>query len=107
MRLPGNPGIDNTAFLFFVLVAAFGFFVTVRGDLPKWLGLFGLVGVTGQSIAGQLNSAVTGQAPPNSGLPALPSLPGILSQFPTMLLPGVGPLYGAYNNVGAIMGGSK
>ncbi len=70
-RVPGNPGIDNTSFLFFVLAAAFAFFVTVRGDLPKWLGLFGLA--SSQTLTP--NPAATSNGTPSiSGLPALPAL---------------------------------
>jgi hypothetical protein len=34
--------VNPTSFLFGALVFAFLFFVTVRGDLGKWLGLLGL-----------------------------------------------------------------
>jgi len=79
LRLPGNPGIDNTAFLFFVLAAAFAFFITVRGDLPKWLGLFGLAGsAPGKPVTGAGTSGGTtgpSPAPLVSNLPALPAIP--------------------------------
>jgi hypothetical protein len=53
-RQLGAPGgINNTAYLFFVLALAFLFYVTVRGDLPKWLGLLGL----GKSSASSLIKA--------------------------------------------------
>jgi hypothetical protein len=71
VNLPGNPGIDNTSFVFFVLTAAFVFFVTVRGDLPKWLGLFGLAN-SGTTTAQP--SAASSGVPAIGGLPALPAL---------------------------------
>ena len=71
-RATGNPGIDNTAWLFFVLVLAFLFFVTVRGDLPKWLGLLGLGGSPKKSAG---STAPAGTAGAGGGLPGLPALP--------------------------------
>ena len=82
----GTPGVNNTAWLFFVLVLAFLFFVTVRGDLPKWLGLLGLGGSpkTGAAptpapagdanfLGGALPDVLSGQ---HAGLPPLPAIPG-------------------------------
>lgn len=78
-RATGNPGINNTAWLFFILGAAFLFYVTVRGDLPKWLGLFGLAP---GSAAGRPAAAPAGsfQTLPNvlgGASPAMPSLPNL------------------------------
>jgi hypothetical protein len=71
-RVTGNPGINNTAWLFFILAAAFLFYVTTRGDLPKWLGLFGL----GKSAAPAAPSpGATGTPSAARGLPSLPGLP--------------------------------
>jgi hypothetical protein len=73
-RATGNPGgINNTAWLFFILAAAFLFYVTVKGDLPKWLGLFGLArGTTAPATA-----ASPGATPAANGLPGLPKLPNL------------------------------
>lgn len=71
LSAPSAPSvsINNTGFLFFVLVGAFLVFVTVRGDLPKWLGLLGLGG-------SPKKAATTGAAPASGGVgSALPSLP--------------------------------
>lgn len=76
MKLPGNPGIDNTAFLFFVLAAAFAFFITVRGDLPKWLGLFGLAGSSPTAGSPRTLPFAPASTGPD-GLPALPMIPKI------------------------------
>jgi hypothetical protein len=73
LSAPGAPGvsINNTGFLFFVLVAAFIVFITVRGDLPKWLGLLGLAG----SPSGSAANTGTNPTAPSNGLPGLPGLP--------------------------------
>jgi hypothetical protein len=79
-RALGNPGINNTAFLFFALTAAFIFWVTVRGDLPAWLGLFGLAGApksggaspaTGSSAGASTSSPLSGY----QGGATTPSIP--------------------------------
>lgn len=36
--------MNNTSFLFGAVAFAFLFFITARGDLPAWLGVFGLAG---------------------------------------------------------------
>jgi hypothetical protein len=70
----GKPGgINNTAYLFFVLALAFLFYITVKGDLPKWLGLLGLGGSAAKSAPAP---AVSGTAAAAPGLPALPGTPG-------------------------------
>lgn len=64
--------INNTAYLFFVLFGAFIVFITIRGDLPKWLGLLGLAGSpTGATSTTPTTSTGIGNLP---GTPALPSL---------------------------------
>lgn len=51
-NLPGKPaGINNTAYFFAFLAFAFLFYVTAKGDLGKWLGLFGLAGDTGKGLS--------------------------------------------------------
>ena len=37
-------GINQTSFMFGALVVSFIFYVTIKGDLPQWLGLLGLGG---------------------------------------------------------------
>lgn len=65
--------INNTAYLFFVLFGAFIVFITIRGDLPKWLGLLGLGGSPKAATSTQGGTAgATGGA-----LPSLPSIPSI------------------------------
>ena len=56
--------VNQTSFLFGAVVFAFLFFITVRGDLAKWLGLLGLAG----------GSAAASGTP---ALPALPAIPGL------------------------------
>ena len=69
----GKPGgVNNTAYLFFVLALAFLFFVTIKGDLPKWLGLLGLGGSPAGAAA--TSPASTG-APATGNLPGLPGIP--------------------------------
>lgn len=54
---------SQTAFIFAVIAFAFLVYVTIRGDLPKWLGLFGFGGAAGglgglsQSLASSAFSA--------------------------------------------------
>lgn len=62
--------INNTAYLFFVLFGAFIVFITIRGDLPKWLGLLGLAG----SPTGSTTSTNTTAS---NGLPSLATLPSL------------------------------
>ena len=74
MQAPGNPGINNTAYLFGVVALAFVLFITMRGDLPKWLGLLGL----GASTAPASGTSTASSNPSGtSGLPGLPNLPSI------------------------------
>jgi hypothetical protein len=40
-------GINQTSFAFGSIMFAYLFFITVRGDLGKWLGVLGLAGTTG------------------------------------------------------------
>jgi hypothetical protein len=56
---PGQAiGFNQTAFIFGVIAVAFLIYVTIKGDLPKWLGLLGL--------APSSASASSGLASPNS-----------------------------------------
>lgn len=42
MVLPGQPaGVSQTSFIFAVTFVAYLVFITMRGDLAKWLGVFG------------------------------------------------------------------
>lgn len=42
MALPGQPtGISQTSFIFAAVFVAYLVFITLRGDLAKWLGVFG------------------------------------------------------------------
>lgn len=77
-------GVNNTAYLFFVLALAFLFYITVRGDLGKWLGLIGLAGSAppaAQNATAQQatsNSNFLGAALPDvlsGSAPSLPALP--------------------------------
>jgi hypothetical protein len=47
--------VNQTSFLWGTLVFAFLFFVTVRGDLGKWLGLLGFAGTGAGTAAPQGN----------------------------------------------------
>jgi hypothetical protein len=73
LSAPAAPSvtINNTAYLFFVLFGAFIVFITIRGDLPKWLGLLGLAG----SPSGGTTTANTTSA---NGPPTPPSTPNLL-----------------------------
>ena len=51
-------GINQTSFLFGALVLAFLFFITVKGDLPAWLGLLGLGGGVTPANASASQSSV-------------------------------------------------
>ena len=99
-RSLGNPsgGINNTAYLFFVLALAFIVYITTKGDLPKWLGLFGLGGSPAGATAA--SPASTGTPAAASGLPGLPGLPTIgQTGSQTGLLPNTNvPIYDPYGN---------
>ena len=97
----GKPGgVNNTAYLFFVLALAFIVYITVKGDLPKWLGLFGLA--SSATPQGAATGSAAGTPAVASGLPGLPAIPSIGSQ------PGAGssgslpntnvPIYDPYGN---------
>lgn len=82
----GRPGgVNNTAYLFFVLALAFIIFITVKGDLPKWLGLFGLGGTpTGATTAAAASSPASSAIPNvlggpglSGGAPSYPALPAL------------------------------
>ena len=93
----GKPGgVNNTAYLFFVLAMAFIVYITTKGDLPKWLGLFGL----GQSNTAPGGSPTTATGTPSvgGGLPGLPSLPSIGSGSGSSLPNTNVPIYDLYGN---------
>lgn len=46
-------GVNQTSFLFGALIFGFLWFITVRGDLAKWLGVFGLAGFPQQASTQQ------------------------------------------------------
>lgn len=72
------PGANHTTFVFGAVFAAFLFWITVRGDLGKWLGMLGLAGAS---------KATPGTTTPGvSALPALPTLPSLL---PALTAPSV------------------
>ena len=54
-------GFNQTAFIFGVVAVAFLIYVTIKGDLPKWLGLLGLAPSSPSSSSG-LSSPGTGQS---------------------------------------------
>ena len=66
---------SQTAFIFGVLGFAFVFYVTLRGHLPKWLGLLGLGGAAGTAAPGSTNAApAAGGAGNVVQFPTLPQL---------------------------------
>ena len=79
--LPGS-GINQTSFLFGAILFAFLFFITVRGDLAKWLGLLGLANTSGS--AASVGNTVT------PSLSATPSLNAQLPNIGAIGLPGLG-----------------
>lgn len=59
MALPGQPaGISQTSFIFATVFVAYLVFITLRGDLAKWLGVFGFGAYTAPSAS--TNAAGTG-----------------------------------------------
>lgn len=69
-----SPGINQTSFMFGAVLFAFLFFITVRGDLAKWLGLLGLAGSGAGSVAsGSLSTVAPSAAPGSNGLPGIPT----------------------------------
>lgn len=56
--------MNPTSFMFGAVLFAFLFYITVKGDLAKWLGLLGLAGSS------------TPASPSPLGVPAVPGLPG-------------------------------
>lgn len=71
-----------TSILFGVLLFAYLFFVTVRGDLAKFLGIFGLAGSTGGASQAPATGTLFGQnsgsvpAIGGSGFGTLPNITG-------------------------------
>ena len=76
--------MNQTAFMFATVAFAFLFYVTVKGDLPKWLGLFGLAG--GGSTPG---STVPASSSPASGTQAAGGLQALQPLAPLGQLPSV------------------
>lgn len=74
--LPGS-GINQTSFLFGAILFAYLFFVTVRGDLPKWLGILGLAGTSGTTTLPASTPTGSNGNAGISGLPTLPALPSV------------------------------
>lgn len=85
----GNPGVNNTAFLFGALAFGFAFWITARGDLPKWLGMLGLAGTRPGTGAPVNPASTTLQSAPSSPLPGVANpwmpAPGV------PLAPGIAP----------------
>lgn len=68
-------GFNQTAFIFGVVAVAFLIYVTIKGDLPKWLGLLGLApSSTGLQSPNQSASAVTATTGTNTAGAALPDV---------------------------------
>jgi hypothetical protein len=102
-RAAGNPGINNTAYLFFVIALAFIVYITVKGDLPKWLGLLGLGGTPAGSTAA--SAATTGTPAVAGGLPGLPGLPTLgqsVSPEASVPLDGASSLLSTSNPFGSV-----
>lgn len=66
--------VNQTTVVFATLGLAYVFFVTVRGDLGKWLGLVGLAG-WGNKAGSTASTGKTGSTALT--LPALPALSGL------------------------------
>lgn len=59
--LPANPGISQTNYLFFMVFVLYLIFITLNGDLAKWLGVFG-VGSAGAGATATSGGATVGGA---------------------------------------------
>jgi len=83
-NLPAKPaGMSQTNFVFAILFVTFFVFVTLKGDLAKWLAIFGFGGNAGGTAANPAAGASTPAAPAGiSALPGLPALPGLSSAPP-------------------------
>lgn len=65
-------GISQTAFIFATIAFLFLFYITIKGDLGKWLGLF--------AIGSKSSGSTTASMPSNAGTNTLGSaLPDVLS----------------------------
>jgi hypothetical protein len=94
---------DQTAFTFGALLFAWLLFITMRGDLARWLGVFGLAGSSGGSPSGALPvTPATQLATPGSGLtiPGIPDLPAL----PTLGGSGAGSSLTVPSIVGGVSG---
>jgi hypothetical protein len=81
MALPGQPsGMSQTSFIFASVFVAYLVFITLRGDLAKWLGVFGFSSGGGApSGSTPSGTAATGTMGSSSGLPPLSPLPPLSS----------------------------
>lgn len=71
MQLPGQPsGVSQTSFIFASVFVAYLVYITLRGDLGKWLGVFGF-GAGGGAPSG--TSGVTGSGTGTNTAPAVGS----------------------------------
>lgn len=83
VRSVAGGGFSQTGFMFGAILFAFIVFITMRGDLAKWLGVFGLAGSASGSTSSTATlgtSSTQGVAQsiePNWSLPSLPALPSI------------------------------
>lgn len=63
-------GINQTSFMFGALIVAFIFYVTIKGDLPQWLGLLGLAGFKTQPAQTSATGPAAGSSLLNGSLTA-------------------------------------
>lgn len=55
MALPGKPsGISQTSFIFASVFIAYLVFITLKGDLGRWLGVFGFGAAASAAPAGNV-----------------------------------------------------
>lgn len=72
-------GVSQTNFIFAMIFVMYLIYITLNGDLAKWLGVFGLGSAasgTQAQVTGQGNlSSITQGVSSVGNLPALPALP--------------------------------
>jgi hypothetical protein len=81
MALPGQPsGVSQTSFIFATVFGAYVIYITLRGDLAKWLGVFGMAANAAPNVASATapNVAAPGSAP----APSLPNTPSAFNYTP-------------------------
>jgi len=66
--------VNPTSLMFGAVLFAFLFYITVRGDLAKWLGLLGLAGSTPANAAPAVNTGATYGMPGLTPMAAMPDL---------------------------------